>query len=494
MDDSPRTDTGLDDELEAFFHSPDARRAAAEQSAAGARRGAANASDAELESFFHSPDAAPGGDGASGDGASRGAFVMPTAPAAPPRPTGPAAARRRRSGRILAVMLGLVAVGALAVVGVVAYYSQSLPSLEQIENPRNLLATQVYTSDDVQLARYYDGENRTWVDLDEMSALVPQALIATEDRRFFQHWGMDLRGLVGALVQAARGEQLRGASTITMQLSRNLYREQVEFTQGDRSVVRKIKEILTAIQIERVYTKREILEAYLNTVPFLYNAYGIEAASQTYFSKPAAELEAPEAAVLIGMLAANNRYDPVKNPEASKARRNVVLANMVREDFLPASELAATQAAPIRLAFDVYSHENNVAPHFAEVLRLWFKEWCQKNGYDPYADGLVIRTTIDSRMQELANEAVKQEMDELQSKVERGWGSASNPFGYWWSRNTQIVNEYIGTTDRYTPRPPGVVWTGKKAGPGRRGPRRAARRRRVPWTRSRRPRRRSKPA
>ena len=458
MDDSPRTDD-LDAELEAFFHSPDARHAAAAATAPVVPA----ASDDELEAFFHSPDAAPAGDGAAaGDGASRDAFVMPTAPAAPPRPTGPAAARRRRSGRILAVMLGLVALGAVAGVGLVAYFSQSLPSLEQIENPRNLLATQVYTADNVQLARYYDGENRTWVDLEDMSAFVPQALIATEDRRFYQHWGMDLRGLAGALVQAARGGQMRGASTITMQLSRNLYREQVEFVQGDRSVVRKIKEILTAIQIERVYTKREILEAYLNTVPFLYNAYGIEAASQTYFSKPAADLDAEESAVLIGMLAANNRYDPVKNPEASKSRRNVVLANMVREGFLPAADLQAAQAAPIRLAFDVYSHEDNVAPHFAEVLRLWFKEWCEKNGYNPYADGLVIRTTIDSRMQVLANEAVEEQMDRLQGIVNRGWGSSSNPFGYWWGRNTKIVNEYIGTTDRYT-QAAGAPWSGKQA-------------------------------
>ena len=471
MDDSPRPGTS-DDELAAFFESPESRRRAA---AARPPARVAVPSDDDLSSFFHSPDGpasraggdgAPAGDGARGDGAAglgdRDAFVMPTAPAAPPRPTGPAADRRRRSGRILAAMLGVVALGALVAVGAVAYYSKDLPTLEQIENPRNLLATQVYTADGVQLARYYDGENRTWVELDEMSDYVPQALLATEDRRFYDHWGMDLRGLIGAVAQALQGQQLRGASTITMQLSRNLYREGVGHRPGDRSVERKIREILLAIQIERVYTKDEILAAYLNTVPFLYSAYGIEAASQTYFSKPAAELEAPEAAVLIGMLAANNRYDPVKNPEASKARRNVVLANMVREGFLPAGELADVQAAPIRLAFDVYSHEDNVAPHFAEVLRLWFKEWCEKNGYDPYADGLVLRTTIDSRMQELANRAVEEEMDRLQGIVDRGWGSSANPFGYWWSRNTKIVNEYIGGTSRYT-QAAGAPWSGKRA-------------------------------
>ncbi len=273
-----------------------------------------------------------------------------------------------------------------------------------------------------------------------MAPAVPEALIATEDRRFYEHWGMDLRGFAAVALQArSTAASMRGASTITMQLARNLYRE----VGRERSIVRKAKEILTAIRIERTYTKDEILEAYLNTVPFLYNAYGIEAASQTYFGKHAADLNAPEAATLVGMLAANTAYDPVRNPEASRERRNIVLANMLRSGDLTQAAVHASPATPpidVR-AFLVYDHANNLAPHFSEVLRLWFKEWCEENGYDPYKDGLVIRTTIDSQMQALATQAVREQGDCIQRAVGGYQG--------WWSRNTAIVNEYIALSDRY---------------------------------------------
>ncbi|WP_420455185.1 transglycosylase domain-containing protein [Rubrivirga sp.] len=464
MDDTPYTD----DELEAFFGSPDARHAAldaqrAETTTAPGR--IVPKEDDELASFFGSPDA-------RGDGASRDARLMPpppSGPAAPPPPTGPEAERRRRVGRALAVVLGLVGLGVFAGLGVIAYLSQDLPSFEQIENPRNLLATEVLTADGVELARYYDGENRTWVGLDEMSEHVPAALIATEDRRFSEHWGVDAYAIGAIIKDVVTGRGARGASTITMQLSRNLYREATGFVIGERSIVRKAKEILIAVRIERTYTKPEILEAYLNTVPFLYNAYGIEAAAQTFFSKPAADLDAGEAATLIGMLAANSRYNPCLAPggtsaecldadgdvltvsenQAAVTRRNVVLTNMRAQGVLTEDAYRAAYDEPIRLAFDVYNHEDNIAPHFAEVLRLWFREWAEANGYDPYRDGLVIRTTIDSRMQALAALAVEQEMDRLQGIVDRGWGSAANPFGYWWSRNTAVVNEYVRETDRF---------------------------------------------
>ena len=450
MDDRSYTD----DDLQDFFSSSEARRAGqarrAEGGAAPSARRTLTGEDAEIGSFFGSPDAPPlhAGDGASGDGA---ATAPPPGPAAPPRPTGPEAERRRKTTRALAVLFGLVALGGAAGVAVVAWLSQDLPSLEQIENPQNLLATQVLTADGMELARYYDGENRTWVSLDQMSPYVPQALIATEDRRFYDHWGMDLYGFGAVVFNALRGDDLRGASTITMQLARNLYREQVQFTTGDRSVVRKAKEILTAVKIERTYTKDEVLEAYLNTVPFLYNAYGIEAAAETFFSKPAADLSPAESATLVGMLAANSFFDPVRNPENSTERRNVVLLNMLNQGVIDrgAYDQARANAVDVTATFDPYSHEDNVAPHFAEVLRLWFRDWAVKNGRDPYRDGLVIHTTINSEMQMLATEAVQEEMDKLQTTVDRSWGSAANPFGYWWSRNRSIVNEYVRGTERF---------------------------------------------
>ena len=451
-----------DDDLEDFFSSAEARRDA--QRAAGrpapatagtaraadaAARGALTGDDADLGAFFGSPDApAHGGDGATGDGA---ATLPPPGPAAPPRPTGPEAERRRRTTRALAAVFGLVALGAAFAAGVVVWLSQDLPSLADIENPQNLLATQVLTADGQELARYYDGENRTWVSLDQMSPYVPAALIATEDRRFYDHWGMDLYGFGAVLFNALRGDDLRGASTITMQLARNLYREQVQFTIGDRSVVRKAKEILTAVRIERTYTKDEILEAYLNTVPFLYNAYGIEAAAETFYSKPAAALDAGEAATLVGMLAANSYFDPVRNPENSTRRRNVVLGNMLNQGVVDRAAYDAARADPVDVAatFDPYSHEDNVAPHFAEVLRLWFREWAVANGHDPYRDGLVIRTTIDADMQRIATEAVREQMDQLQGVVGQSWGSRADPFGTWWARNRSIVNEYVRGTERF---------------------------------------------
>lgn len=432
-----------DDELADFFASPDRSNPAAAPEVtvlAGA--------DLELGEFFNSPDvrAASSGDGATGDaGLVRSVPTIPTGPSAPPPPTGPAAIRRRKTRRALAMVLGFLAFGVLVGTGVVVWLSSNLPSLEQIENPRNLLATQVLTSDNLELARYYDGENRTWVSLDEMSEYVPAALIATEDRRFEEHWGVDAYAIGAILKDFLTGKGARGASTITMQLARNLYVE----VGKERNIVRKAKEILTAIRIERTYTKPEILEAYLNTVPFLYNAYGIEAASQTYFSKPASDLDPSESATLVGMLAANTRYDPKRNPEASRERRNVVLTNMQQQGVIDQATYDESRNKDIQLTFKEYSHEDNIAPHFAEVLRLWFREWCERNGYDPYKDGLVIRTTIDSRMQLLATEAVAQEMEKLQGIVNRGWGSTANPFGYWWSRNRAVVDEYIRATDRF---------------------------------------------
>ncbi len=403
--------------------------------------------DAELAAFFASPDYA------SGDGASRA--VLP-----PPPPQTPRTAQRRRTLRVLSVVMGIVALGILGGFGMVAYFWPQLPSLEQIENPKNLLATVVLTSDDLELARYYQDENRTWVSLDSISPYVTDALLATEDRRFYEHWGVDGIALGAIVKDAIVSGDFRGASTVTMQLSRNLYREDVNFVMGEKSVIRKIKEILTAIRIERIYTKDEILEAYLNTVPFLYNAYGIESASETYFDKRASALDPSESAVLIGMLAANSAYDPARGRpdgavtfestnQQSIDRRNVVLTNMRSEGVLSEAEYQEHRAAPIRLTFSPYSHEDNLAPHFAEVLRIWFKEWAERNNYDPYADGLVIRTTIDSRMQALATQAVREQMDKLEDITGRSWGTSANPYGYWWSRNTAVVNEYIADTEPY---------------------------------------------
>src|SRR5690606_24907296 len=216
-----------------------------------------------------------------------------------------------------------------------------------------------------------------------ISPAVFDALVALEDRRFYDHWGVDMRGFAAVAVGVLQGDRLRGASTITMQLARNLY-DQIG---TERSAIRKAREILTAIQIERRYTKREIIEMYLNTVPWSYNAFGIEAAAKTYFDKSAAELDVPEAAVLIAMLKGPSAYNPVRNPERATARRNLVMAEMVEEGYLTPERYAELRDQPIELDFKPYSHTTNPAPHFAEILRKWLQAWGEENGYDVYTDG-----------------------------------------------------------------------------------------------------------
>src|SRR5690606_8968458 len=284
--------------------------------------------------------------------------------------------RHRVWRTVRALLIGVGVFVALVVLWLL-WLSRDLPSTAVIENPKNLLATVVYTADGEELARYYERENRTWVPLDSISEHVVHALIATEDRDFYDHWGVHLRRTIQAPFSYLFSDRVQGGSTITQQLARNLYREQVAFEMGDHSVVRKVKEILTAIRIERIYSKDEIIEAYLNTVPFRYNACGIEAASQTYFDKPAFELNPEEAAALVGMLAANTIYDPARNPENAHRRRNVVLHNMVTVGFLDEAYYERVRDEPIRLSFKPYSHEDKLAPHFADALRQWFKDWCQ---------------------------------------------------------------------------------------------------------------------
>ena len=213
--------------------------------------------------------------------------------------------------------------------------SRDMPSLSQIENPSFEFASVAYTADGVELARF-GRQNRSWISYDDISAHVKNALISTEDHRFESHWGMDMFRTASAFTQSALGKlglpfERQGGSTITQQLARNLYNEQIGFAV---TVERKLKEMATAVQLERRYSKQEIVEMYLNTVPFRHNAFGIEAAGRTYFGKSAEELDELEAAALIGMLKGTSLYDPVRNPDRSRERRNVVLRQMVRRGHL----------------------------------------------------------------------------------------------------------------------------------------------------------------
>ncbi|MES2424502.1 MAG: transglycosylase domain-containing protein, partial [Pseudomonadota bacterium] len=280
----------------------------------------------------------------------------------------------------------------------------------------------VLSADGKELASFKRA-NREWVKLADISPHVVAALVATEDHRFYQHHGIDLRRTAAAALRTVSGD-LQGGSTITQQLARNLYPESIGRA---ASLTRKLKEAITALKIEAVYSKDEILESYLNTVPFLYNAHGIEMAARTYFDKSAQTLDVLESATLIGMLKGTSYYNPVLNPERAVQRRNIVLAQLVKHNKLDEKNLPALKKMPLKVDFERQSEPLGPAPHFTQQMRRWLIEWADRNDYNIYTDGLVVHTTIDSRLQAAANQAVVNQGNRLQPTVDAQWRSGWNP-------------------------------------------------------------------
>jgi len=309
------------------------------------------------------------------------------------------------------------------------------PSIVDVRKAKSEQPTLVMTADGKELA-VFKRANRDWVKLADISPNVLAALIATEDRRFFEHGGLDLRRTAGAALRSLGGD-LQGGSTITQQLARNLYPEQVGRAP---TLTRKIKEAITALKIESVYDKSEILETYLNTVPFLYNAYGIEMAAQTYFDKSAGTLDVLESATLIGMLKGTSYYNPHLNPERAAQRRNIVLAQMVRSGKLEQARFESLKGQPLGLDFERQAEPLGPAPHLAQQLRRWLIEWADRHGYDIHADGLVVHTTIDSRLQDMANRAVTRQADKLQAVASAQWKPAANK---------ELVATFLRETQQY---------------------------------------------
>jgi penicillin-binding protein 1A len=367
-----------------------------------------------------------------------------------------------------------------AVLGVIFLFvymlilSLDTPSLREIENPELSYASVAYTADGEELARY-GWEIRSRITYDSISVHVRNALIATEDHRFYDHWGINLFRTASAVTQSILGElglpfERQGGSTITQQLARNIYNVQIGF---EVSVTRKLKEMVTAIRLEQLYAKDEIAEMYLNTVPFRHNAYGIEAAARTYFRKSATDLNLLESATLIGMLKGTSRYDPVRNPEQSQMRRNTVLYRMVSQDFLDREDYEAIRDSSTVTNIRTADVKDSFAPHYAEQVRQWLTNWGQENDIDIYATGLRIETTLDSRMQSMAQEAAKTTLDSLQAVVDCEWSTPRSPrldwgtelkkymeapchaipenrWSWFWERyNSSDLNTYIGETPRY---------------------------------------------
>jgi len=306
------------------------------------------------------------------------------------------------------------------------------PDTNDIKNPTMSLASDVYTADGKLIGRYYK-ENRSPVDFQKISPNLIHALVVTEDARFYQHGGVDFYGLFSSMVSTATGER-RGASTITQQLAKNLFQTRKKKYQGPishvpvlRTVAYKFKEWLTAFQIERVYNKNEILTLYFNTVPFGNNSFGIKTASLKYFDKNPDRVNPAEAATLIGMLKATSTYNPIKNPEKSKERRNVVLSQMEKYGFITKDEFNSYSSTPIKLDLSYVENESQGDSYIRAAVDKWLEKWCNDNDYDLYRDGLKIYTTIDSRLQQYAEEAVAEKMKALQKRFEGVWGK-ENPW------------------------------------------------------------------
>jgi penicillin-binding protein 1A len=324
-------------------------------------------------------------------------------------------------------------------------YFGELPTFEDLENPKSSLATEVIASDGVVLGKYYI-QNRSFTKYEELSPYLIDALIATEDIRFTRHTGIDLRGLSRAIVFLGKKG---GASTITQQLSLNLFSGQRATSKPER-IMQKFKEWVISIQLESRYTKSEILAMYLNTVDFGYNSFGIKSAARTYFNKDVKNLNVQEAAVLVGILKGITLYSPVRNPERSLNRRNTVIGQMEKYGYLSAEVADSVKLLPIELDLRPQSHSAGLATYFREYLRMELNKWLENNRkpdgtkYNLYKDGLRVYTTIDSRMQEHAEAAVKTHMQDLQKVFFDHW-KGREP----WGKHTEILTMGMKRADRY---------------------------------------------
>ena len=313
------------------------------------------------------------------------------------------------------------------------------PSISDIRKATTERPARVLFADGKPLAEFKHS-HRQWVRLADISPHVIDALISTEDHRFYQHHGLDFRRTVAAAFHTFSGNR-QGGSTLTQQLARNLYPEEIGRAP---TLTRKFKEAITAFKIEAVHGKNEILETYLNTVPFLYNAFGIEMAARTYFDTSAGSLDVLQSATLVGMLKGNSYYNPVLNPERSLQRRNIVLAQMVKREKLKAARFESLKKAPLRLDFERQFEKTGPAPHFAQHLRKWLIAWADRNDYNIYSDGLVVYTTLDSQLQTQANRAVERQGYQLQNLANAAWSRRSV-----WNPGNALVQTFIRETAEY---------------------------------------------
>lgn len=326
------------------------------------------------------------------------------------------------------------------------------PTKNDILLPTLHISSELYTADSVLIGRYFE-EDRDPVSFDSISVNLLNALVATEDVRFYRHKGVDFIGLFSSLVSTLRGDK-RGGSTITQQLAKNLYRTRYNQSQGAlgyipgvRMGITKFKEWMTAYKLESKYEKNEIITMYLNTVSFSNNAYGIKSASLRYFNKQPSELSAPESAVLIGMLKGTTLYNPIRNPDKSKARRNIVLSQMQKEGYINNEQYIAYSKEPLILNVNSSEREGTNDSYLRAAVQKWLEKWSEENDVDIYTAGLKIYTTIDSRMQKLAEETVAEQMEKLQKRLDYTWRD-EDP---WRDKNGDVIPGFLEEKARKLP-------------------------------------------
>ncbi|RZK99863.1 MAG: penicillin-binding protein [Rubrivivax sp.] len=350
---------------------------------------------------------------------------------------------------------------AIAAAAYVGYQVSQAPAITELKTTKVPEPSVILSADGKTIGRFQEQRSQP-VTLVQVSPYVIQALIATEDHRFREHSGVDWLRSLKAILRTATG-RMEGGSTLTQQLVRNLFPEDIG---RSRNLGRKVKEIATALRIERIYTKDQILEAYLNTVPFLYNAVGIEAAARTYFDKPAKALDAAEAATLVAMLKGTNYYNPVLHPKRAKARRNLVLAQMLKRGVLSQEDHDSARAEELQVTLTHQSIDLDMAPHFAAHVRKWLDDWADQNDRDLAREGLVIHTTLDSRLQEAATKAVERQTEALQHVADSEWSAANMPvvsrsldsygqvspdkaFAHFWRQHPSLLADAVRRTPDY---------------------------------------------
>jgi len=325
------------------------------------------------------------------------------------------------------------------------------PGLSSISNPTQSEASIIYTADGKILGKYFR-ENRTPVKFEEISPKLIKTLIATEDERFYHHFGIDIQGVFAAIKDMTKGKG-RGASTITQQLVKNMYKTRNLYSTGFfgyipglKLLVMKTKEWTTAVKIEMFYNKNEILTMYFNTVDFGSNAFGIHTAAKTFFNTTPDKLNYEQSATLVGLLKATSSYSPIAHPKRSKERRNVVLENLFQHKVITLRECDSLKKIPIRLNFSIEQTIDGDALHFRAYLEKYLQDWENENGYDIYSDGLKIYVTIDSRMQKYAEEALHKQMRNIQNKFDNHW-RGQNP---WQDENHKEIVNFVEDIARRT--------------------------------------------